>query len=149
MILPAKAFFLASLLAFAVPGFAQANLVPQPLQGNERVSGCCTYFCLAPLKDENDPEVFARDDSTGEGLMRFDGQLHRLKQKSEKQVHKRKSKWSIGDKFYQVWTDGTIQVEVEYRITGFDEESHGFKGKVTVIRGDKKRSFQLWGASGC
>lgn len=81
--------------------------------------------------------------------MRFDGQLHRLKLVSEKHVPKRKSKSSIGDATYQTWSDGTIQVDVEYRITGFDEESQGFKGKVTVIRGAQKRTFPLWGASGC
>jgi len=113
------------------------------------VSGCCTYFCLSPLKDENDPEVFAVDDLTGDGLMRFDGKLHRLKRISDKQVHKRKIKWSIGDKYTQVWSDGILQVLIEYRITGFDEESQGFKGKVTVVRGQNRRTFPLWGASGC
>ncbi len=81
--------------------------------------------------------------------MRFDGRLHRLKLVTEKQVNKRKSKWSIGDKTHQLWSDSTIMVLVEFRITGFDEESHGFKGKVTVIQGNRRRSFPIWGASGC
>ncbi len=144
-----KVILIAAAMSLAVPGLCQSNLAPQPLQGQERVSGCCTYFCLAPLKNENDPEVFARDDETGEGLMRFDGRLHRLKLVTEKQVNKRKSKWSIGDKTHQLWSDSTIMVLVEFRITGFDEESHGFKGKVTVIQGNRRRSFPIWGASGC
>jgi hypothetical protein len=146
---PTKALSFAVLLGLGVPGFGQSNLVPQPLKPNEQVSGCCTYFCLVPLKDANDPEVFARDDASGEGLMRFEGKLHRLKLMSERQVPKQESKSSIGDVTYQTWSDGVIQVVVEYRITGFDEESYGFKGKVTVIRGTQKRTFPLWGASGC
>lgn len=149
MIRSTKAILFAAVVVLTAPAFCQANLVPQPLQGQERVSGCCTYFCLVPLKDANDPEVFARDDESGEGLMRFDGRLHRLKLISEKQVNKRKSEGSIGDRTYQVWSDGTIRVLVEFRITGFDEESHGFKGKLTVIQGNRRRSFPLWGASGC
>jgi len=81
--------------------------------------------------------------------MRFGGRLHRLKLVSEKHVNKLRSKGSIGDKTHQVWADETIKVLVDYRITGFDEESHGFKGKVTVVQGNRKQSFQFWGASGC
>jgi hypothetical protein len=81
--------------------------------------------------------------------MQFDGQLHRLKLRREKQTHKRKNKWVIGDKWIQTWSDESIRVEVEYQITGFDEESHAFKGKVTVVRHGQSRSFPLWGASGC
>ncbi len=149
MIRTAKALWFAVLLLLGAQCFAQSNLVPQPLKPNEQVSGCCTYFCLVPLKDANDPQAFARDDATGDGLMRFAGQLHRLKLVREKQVPKRRSEASVGDAVYQTWSDGMIQVVVEYRITGFDEESHGFKGKATVIRGTRKRTFPLWGASGC
>ncbi len=149
MVRMAKALRFAALLAFARAGYGQANLAPQTLKPNEQASGCCTYFCLVPLKNANDPEVFARDDATGEGLMRFDGRLHRLKLVSEKQASKRKSRLSIGDAIHQTWSDGQVRVEVRYRITGFDGESHGFKGKFTVIRGTQKRTFPLWGASGC
>lgn len=105
------------------------------------------YFCINPEIARDGFQVFALDESTGEGLMKFDGHLHRMKRLSEEKVQQNNRGWSVRDKFNQVWSDGTVQVQVECEVTDIDEYSYGFKGNMTVTRNGERRSFWLWGAS--
>ena len=141
---PAHVAFL--LIALVSPGFAQAPLKVEPLKEAESLSGCGICFYIKSASEEQ-PQLFA--DDGGDARIRVNGQLHTLVRKSQRETSGPKKNSPIGSRTHEIWSDGQIEVILDYKVLKLGEENEHLKGTLTVSIGESKQTLRVEGDSGC
>ena len=143
--IPTMALF----LTLSMPLFSQDRLRIDPLGRNEAVDGCGTCFYAPTAAVTNVPQLLARDDESGEYLIRLNGVLHRMKVVKERVTKKARRKSGLGEQREIICKDSEILLTLKTSIQAVGYENTHYVGEMVIKKGQSSAKFKVEGDSGC
>ncbi len=145
-------FLIARLILVAPIAFLHAGssaIKIEPLHKSEAISGCGLAVSLSSAKGSEWPQVFGYYSNNEDGFIRVNGQLHKLRMKEFKQTRKKSAGSTIGDRTIETWSDGSVTIELNCKVSALEDEGVSLQGQLIVIVGSSRQSFLVKGSRGC
>jgi N-acetylmuramoyl-L-alanine amidase len=129
-----------------------ANGAPQvdPLKPDDAVADVGSVWFLRGTTPQNPPILAQYELKTDSLVVRVDGKVERLKQKSAKWKPKREAGPKQGDELREAWANARVRVEISSILTNTQEGQNSYSGQMDVsVEGGKTISIAVDGRSGC